>query len=64
MVKPDYEYAEFDRWFNEPESYGLRSERFYDLVNNTADPQKRFEIITQWMTAAFDAGRHPEHRYV
>ena len=64
MVTPQYEYLEFDRWFNQPEEHGLRSERFYDLVNNTTDPLKRFEIITQWMTAAFDAGRHPENRYV
>jgi hypothetical protein len=64
MVTPEYEYTEFDRWFNAAEEHGLRSERFYNLVCCETDPQRRFEIITQWMTAAFDAGRHPEHRYV
>ncbi len=64
MVNPEYEYLEFSRWFNAAEEYGLRSERFYNLVCCETDPLKRFEIITQWMTAAFDAGRHPEHRYV
>jgi hypothetical protein len=51
------EYAEFDRWFNQPEAYGLRSERFYDLLNNTPDQQQRFEIAELWLLAAWLAGK-------
>jgi hypothetical protein len=58
MVNP--EYSDFEYWFNEPEPYGLRSERFYDLLNNTHDPQRRFEIAQQWLWAAWQAGKESQ----
>jgi hypothetical protein len=58
MVNP--EYSDFEYWFNQPESYGLRSERFYDLLNNTHDPQRRFEIAEQWLLAAWLAGKESQ----
>jgi len=48
-----YKYETFERWFDEPESYGLKSERFYYIVN---DPDK-YANIERWLQAAFDAGR-------
>ncbi len=53
-------HSDFERWFDKPECYGLRSERFYDLVQNEKDFAKCFHLITQWMQAAFDAGRRPK----
>lgn len=53
----NYEYSEFTHWFNELECYGLRSERFFDLINNEKDVLKRFQHITKWMEASFDMGR-------
>ena len=55
MVNP--EYSDFEHWFNEPEPYGLRSERFYELLNNTHDPQRRFEIAEMWLLAAWLAAK-------
>jgi hypothetical protein len=40
----------FLEWFNEIESFGLRSERFYDEV--THKPSRAYE----WLKAAFEAG--------
>ena len=39
-------------WFNQIESYGLRSERFYD--ETTHNPARGYE----WLKAAFEAGAH------
>lgn len=61
--KPQYEYAEFERWFDEPEEYGLRSERFFSILDSYTDRYERNKFIELWMTAAFDAGRHPEYKY-
>ena len=58
MVTTDY--PEFDRWFNQPEPYGLRSERLYHLVNNSTDPLKQFEIIELWLLAAWLAGKESQ----
>lgn len=44
---------EFDKFFNEPESYGLRSERFYHLLN--IEPEK-FQLVVKWMRYTFQAG--------
>lgn len=49
-------YPDFDSWFNQLESYGLRSERLFYLLANEHDELKRFEIITRWMQAAFESG--------
>lgn len=46
-------YATFEAWFDELESFSLRSERF--LVD--AERNKPDSIMTEWLRAAFDAGR-------
>jgi hypothetical protein len=56
MVSPQYEYEEFHRWFDEPEEYGLRSERFFSMIDSYTDPIERNKFIMRWMAAAFDAG--------
>ena len=64
ILTPEYEYEEFDKWFNQQENYGLRSERFFEMLDNYTDKTERNRLIRLWMTAAFDAGRHPEYKYV
>jgi len=48
----------FLKYFNEIESFGLRSERFYDDYSANRGP----ESMTRWLRAAFcagiEAGRH------
>lgn len=47
----------FELYFNEPEEYGLRSERLYWLLE--AQQPRRFEIVENWMKWAFIQGaRH------
>jgi hypothetical protein len=57
-------YKTFDRWFEQPEEYGLRSERFFDHLDLITDTHERNQFITNWMRAAFEAGRNPEDKYV
>lgn len=61
-----YEYEEFEKWFHESEGFGLRSERFFSHLDAFAPEDKdlRNQFINNWMMAAFDAGRHPEFKYV
>ena len=48
-------YDTFDAWFNELESYSLRSERFLvDVERNSADSGP---VLVRWLRAAFEAGR-------
>ena len=47
-------YKQFEDWFNEQESYGLRSERFFSLVPFRA---REAELLGKWLEAAFNAGR-------
>jgi hypothetical protein len=60
-------YETFDDWFDETEGYGFRSERFFqhlELFNSTVCTDQRNEFITNWMRAAFEAGRNPGDRYI
>jgi hypothetical protein len=60
-------YETFDDWFNELENYSFRSERFFqhlELFNSTVCTDQRNEFITNWMRAAFEAGRNPGDRYI
>jgi hypothetical protein len=60
-------YETFDDWFDEIENYSFRSERFFqhlDLFNSTVCTNQRNEFITNWMRAAFEAGRNPEDKYI
>ena len=48
-------------YFNEVEAYCLRSERFFDDVNNVihnpfVSPTMRMRIMTNWMQASYEAG--------
>ena len=52
MVK----YDNFSGWFNEPENYGLRSERFFIQLAYIEDPLERNAFIERWLQAAFDTG--------
>jgi hypothetical protein len=58
-------YETFDDWFDETENYSFRSERFFQhLEAIIEDEPRRTEFITNWMRAAFEAGRNPEDRYL
>lgn len=51
------QYSDFDSWFNEPESYGFRSERFYEYVGRFDDKGALDNYLRTWLEAAFNAGR-------
>ena len=58
-------YETFEHWFDEIENYGFRSERFFQHLEAIIDDEpRRTEFITNWMRAAFEAGRNPADRYV
>ena len=46
-------YDTFDAWFLEPESFSLRSERFFEVLDQGAP----YNDMVIWLRAAFDAGR-------
>lgn len=59
---------QFDKWFNELEGYGFRSERFYcDLdsfgisyKNQDFNREKYYEsqiMMKKWLEAAFEVGK-------
>lgn len=46
-------YDNFEAWFDELESFSLRSERFFvDVERNKPD-----QVMVKWLRAAFEAGR-------
>lgn len=51
---------EFDHYFNEPECYGLRSERLYFLLG--AD-QERFRIVENWLKWAYIKGAEQGYQH-
>ena len=57
------EYPTFEAWFNEIENYNFRSDRFFqyvDLFNGSANTETRNQFLTDWLRAAFEAGRNNE----
>jgi hypothetical protein len=58
------EYPSFDSWFNEIENYGFRSDRFFQHLDLITSVYERNDFITNWMRAAFEAGRNPEDKYI
>lgn len=46
----------FKEYFHELEGYGLRSERFYDLLNTCASKEVLAASMAQWLEAAFIRG--------
>ena len=57
-------YETFDDWFDETENYSFRSERFFQHLELLTNEVERTEFITNWMRAAFEAGRNPEDKYI
>lgn len=47
----------FETWFHEIETYGLRSERFYDLVQMQQKNPVYAESFVAWLRAAYEAGQ-------
>ena len=50
----------FDKWFYNQELYGLRAERFYDLLDQIkATPHQTPELsksVVAWLKAAYEQG--------
>lgn len=46
----------FSQWFNEQEGFHLRSERFYDDVNQIVGNSKSLQVLVDWLKAAYDQG--------
>ena len=53
-------YKEFDDWFNEIESYTLRSERFHDEFA-ALDYVKRQRMV-EWLQAAWNSAKEKEKK--
>lgn len=49
-------YQNFDDWWNEVESFSLRSERFYESVDQFSSTTYHPDLEL-WLRAAFEAGR-------
>lgn len=50
----------FDQWFNQIELFGLKSERFYtdvDMCLSVLDKSKTYDLMLQWLRAAYAAGQ-------
>lgn len=46
----------FEAWFNQQELYGLKSERFYDLMDRLTDDSKLKKSLVAWLEAAYESG--------
>lgn len=46
----------FSKWFNQIESFGLKSERFYDDLDDVKTGKISSNILINWLEAAFEAG--------
>lgn len=44
---------EFNSWFNEIESFGLRSERFYQELNLYCTRENQAELMLSWLKVAY-----------
>ena len=47
----------FETWFNQVEAYGLKSERFYDIVALHQNNPVYAESLVAWLRAAYEAGQ-------
>lgn len=50
------QYPTFEDWWNEVESFGLRSERFYESMTQFSDAGKPVNVEV-WLRAAFESAR-------
>lgn len=53
-------YENFESWFNELENYNFRSDRFFQHLELITSDAERIKFLTNWMRAAFEAGRNNE----
>ena len=55
----------FDAWFYEQELYGLRAERFYDLLDQikatNAQTPMLSKSVVDWLRAAYEQGKKHEN---
>lgn len=60
MSKP-IEETNFDKWFYQQELYGLKAERFYDLLDQikaTNGPTPMLsKSAVEWLKAAYEQGK-------
>lgn len=53
----DYIEQLFTKWFNQQELYGLKSERFYDLIDMMSKAGNAYHrSAVSWLRAAYAAG--------
>lgn len=50
------QYPTFEDWWNEAESFSLRSERFYESMAQFSDAAKPVNVEV-WLRAAFESAR-------
>lgn len=50
------QYLTFEDWWNELESFGFRSERFYESMTHFSDTGKLVNVEV-WLRAAFESAR-------
>jgi hypothetical protein len=46
----------FDDWFNEPEGFHLKSERFFETLSAFCQDSSKADQVTAWLQAAYYAG--------
>jgi hypothetical protein len=54
--KMNYHEDKFKEWFNEIECFGLRSERFYESLEQFQSTDARFSSMVLWLQAAYHQG--------
>lgn len=53
-------YENFEAWFHELENFNFRSDRFFQHLELITSDAERIKFLTNWMRAAFEAGRNNE----
>jgi len=51
------QYTNFEDWFDELESYSMRSERFFESLGQFKEGQLYQRNLILWLESAFQAGR-------
>lgn len=46
----------FENWFNQIELYGLKSERYYDLISRLTEDEKLKKSLVAWLESAYNEG--------
>jgi hypothetical protein len=50
-------YKDFNEWFFEGEEYEMRSQKFYETLENVKSDLGKEANMLVWLQAAFEAGR-------